>query len=72
VGRSGARKAELLAELEPLVSSVEPTSAGFAADRLETTELERTQTELDSGEADSAFSQLILGPELAGARGRAT
>jgi hypothetical protein len=49
----GPRKAQLLAELEPLVSAVESSVAGFAAGRVEMTELKRTQAELDSGESNS-------------------
>ncbi len=43
----GSRKAELLAELEPLVTAVESSVAANAAGRLELDELKRTQAELD-------------------------
>jgi len=46
----GARKAELLADLEPLVASVEGAVADNAAGRLELDHLKRTQAELDDGE----------------------
>lgn len=49
----GARKAELLAELEPLVARVEAAVADNAAGRLEVEQLKRTQAELDAGESEA-------------------
>lgn len=48
----GPRKAELLAEIAPLVAAVESSAAGTAAGRVEMGELKRTQAELDSGETE--------------------
>lgn len=44
------RRAEVLAEIEPLVTAVESSVAGMASGRVDFEQLKRTQAELDEGE----------------------